>query len=100
MDNHDKQLKEDIKNALYMHGKLSLLFYRTLDEWIVHKWGESDRLSVIHQNLFEKYRRAGMEDEANTLTLMDLPNDVDIIFQLITCGTLKKTLNEIGFLTE
>lgn len=100
MDNRDIQLKEDIKKALYMHGKLALLFYKSLDEWIVHKWGEFECLSVLHQNIFEKYKRAGMKDEANSLTLMDLPKDVDIIFQLLTCGTLEKTLNEIGLITE
>jgi hypothetical protein len=98
MDDKDRELKEQIKNSLYRHGKLSLLFYKTMDEWMVHKWGEFDCLSQIHQELFAKYTKAGFVEEAESLTLMDLPNDVDTIFKILTCGSLEKILKEIGYI--
>lgn len=98
MNEADKRLRERIKESLYMHGKLSILFYKTMDEWIVHKWGEFDNLSVIHQTLYDKYIKAGFNEEAISLTLMDLPNDEELIFKILTCGSLEKTLKEIGYI--
>lgn len=100
MNEHDARLRENIKQSLYMHGRLSILFYKTMDEWIVHKWGEFENLSEIHQKLFDKYIQAGFEEEANSLTLMDLPKDEELIFKILTCGTLEKTLKEIGIISE
>lgn len=98
MNEADERLRERIKQSLYMHGKLSILFYKTMDEWIVHKWGEFDNLSAIHQTLYDKYIKAGFNDEAISLTLMDLPNDEELIFKILTCGSLEKTLKEIGYI--
>lgn len=99
MHDLDAKLREDIKNSLYMHGKLSLLFYKAVDDWIVHKWGEFEQLSATHQLLFDKYKQAGLEEEANSLTLMELPRDEELIFRILSCGSLEKTLKEIGFIS-
>lgn len=99
MNEKDNELRENIKQALYMHGKLSILFYKMLDEWIVRKWGEFESLSVIQKDLFGKLVASGMEDEANSLTLMDLPNDEELIFKILTCGSLESTLKEIGYIS-
>jgi len=99
LNEKDNELRENIKQALYMHGKLSILFYKMLDEWIVRKWGEFESLSVIQKDLFGKLVASGMEDEANSLTLMDLPNDEELIFKILTCGSLESTLKEIGYIS-
>lgn len=94
----DDHLRKNIKESLYMHGTLSILYYQMMDEWIVHKWGEFDQLSLIQAELVRKYSTAGMLDEANSLTLLELPKDEQLIFDILTCGRLEKTLKEIGLI--
>ncbi|MGX1195738.1 hypothetical protein [Metabacillus sp. SLBN-84] len=100
MDERDQDLLNEIRQALYMHGKLSLLFYNMMDEWIVHKWGEFSRLEAIQQDLFAKYQKAGLTEEANSLTLMELPKDETLIFRILTCGHLPAVLREVGLIQE
>lgn len=96
MDKRDEALMNDIREGLYKHGSLSLLFYQMGDEWIVHKWGEFGKLEAIQKDLFEKYQSAGLTDEAKSLTLMDLPKDETLIFKILTCGHLPTVLKELG----
>lgn len=96
MDIKDEELKQQIKEALYMHGKLALIFYKMNDTWVIHKWGEFDQLLKIHAEIFAKYLKAGFEEQALSLTLIELPNDVDTIFEILACGGLEKVLKEIG----
>jgi hypothetical protein len=94
----DKKLRTNIKNQMQMHGNLSILFYKLEEEWILKKWGEFESLSKIHSELHKKYLLAGFDEEANSLTLLELPKDEDLIFNIITCGSLSTIVKELGLL--
>lgn len=94
----DKELRENIKQQLYMHGKLSILFYKSIGCWMIHKWGDFEQLKFIHEETFNRYVKAGMIEEANSLTLMDLPKDEEMIFRILSCSSLEKTLKEVGLI--
>lgn len=96
MDQRDDVLLTNIREGLHKHGTLSLLFYRMNDEWLVHKWGEFEQLKAIQQTLFEKYQIAGFIEEAESLTLMELPKDETTIYKILTCGHLPTVLTELG----
>lgn len=96
MSNRDEDLMNHIKEELLKHGTLSILFYKMGDDYIVHKWGEFKRLSEIHKKKFAEYKLAGFEKEANSLTLMELPKDADVIYRILACGSLVSELNKLG----
>lgn len=96
MDVTDKKLMENIKENLYKHGTLSILFYKMEDSWIIKKWGEYEKLSIIHKNLFDKYRLADFNQEADSLTLMELPKDPDVIYRILSGLSLENELHKLG----
>lgn len=98
MRDSNNDLKQDIHEAMIKHGSISILFYQMGDEWLIHKWGDFDNLTLIHRDLFTKYVKAGLNQEAESLALFELPNDEALIFRILTCGSLEKTLKEIGYI--
>lgn len=98
MKTTEQEYRNEIKQALVMHGRLALLFYQIDDEYIIKKWGSRESLEDQHKKLFDKYMNAGLIDEAESLTLMDLPQDENMIYRILHCGTLKNTLEEYGIL--
>lgn len=90
----DKENRENIERQLYMHGKLSILFYRSNDLFIIRKFGVYESLEIEYEKLLTKFKKASFIEEYSSTTLMELPNDVDEIFKIIHCGGLQTFLNK------
>lgn len=92
----DEQLMNRIKEELFKHGTLSILFYKMGDDWIIHKWGEFEKLTEVHKRRFNEYKLAGFDNEADSLTLMHLPQDANVIYRILSGLSLENELKKLG----
>jgi len=95
MDTREQKIRTEIEQALIMHGQLALLFYKIDNDYVVKKWGEPENVAAHHTQLFSRYNNAGFTEEAEALTYMDLPKDVDVIYNILHANGLKQLLAEL-----
>ena len=96
MDVTDTGLMKKIEEGLIRHGQLSILFYKMGEDWIIKKWGEYEDLSVAHKILFDKYLNAGFDEEAYSITLLELPKDPEVIYRILSGLSLENELKKLG----
>lgn len=98
MDVMEKDIRNDIKRVFLESEKVGILSYKDvdMDEYVLYKWGNVKKLEKIHEERFTRLMNAGFEQEAESLTLMELPKNEDLFYEIITCISLKGTLKRWG----
>lgn len=89
---------DDLSKKLKL-GKLGLICYKMYNDencWVVREWGNYDELSAISEKLIVKYKSAGFHDKAQSLTLVELPNDANVIYEVLSGLSIKEELNKMG----
>lgn len=92
LENQD--YKKKIEELLYQHGTLSIIFYRSSELLVIHKYGLYEDLLKSYETLVGRFKLVGFNNELESTTLMELPKDAEEIFKIIHCGGLEVFLKK------